>query len=173
VGVFNSARPDGRHYRRDWPVEPGLLALAQQAVSRVEWPESPPPIVTGPLASGDQVIASAQKKQWLFDSFGAEAVEMEAAAVAQVATLNQCRWLAIRAVSDSADATLDIDIARLITYDDAPDTLVDKVQNATQAAARLVTQPQQAEALWRLRQGLKLAARNAALATAAVIGSLP
>jgi|GEM_PF-874671 len=172
LGVYNSALPDGRHYRRDWPADPTLLTAARHAIDATTWPETAPMVVTGPLVSGDQVIASAAKKQWLHQSFGAEAVDMEAAAVAQTAALNGCRWLAIRAISDSADSTLDIDVTRLITYDEAPPALTDKMQDAAKTVVRLALNPKQADALRKLRRGLKLAAGHAALAAAAVVNRL-
>ena len=173
LGVYNSAIPDGRHYRRDWPTDPLLLTAAQQAITTVDWPQAQPAVVSGTLVSGDQVIAATHQKEWLYHTFGAEAVEMEAAAIAQVATLNQCRWLAIRAISDSADSTLDIDVTQFITYDETPETFSDKVQQTSRNVGRLATDPRQAQAILRLRQGLKVAAHHAALAAAAVVQELP
>ncbi len=172
LGMYNSALPDNRHYRRDLPADPALLAAAQRALAAVMWPELPPAVVTGPLASGEQVIASAEKKRWLHDAFAAEAVDMEAAAVAQVATLNGCGWLAVRAISDTADSALDVDITQFVTYDETPDSLVDRAQHAARTLSQLATNRRQAEALARLRQGLKLASRHAALAAEAVVGQL-
>lgn len=173
LGVYNSALPDGRHYRRDWPADPALLDAAQRVVLAAKWPESPPTVITGTLVSGEQVIASAEKKRWLHQTFAAEAVDMETAAVAQVAALNGIGWLAVRAISDTADSALDVDITQLITYDETPDTLVEKVQRTAKSLSQLAGNPRQAEALVRLRKGLKLAALHAALAAEAVVGGLP
>lgn len=57
----------------------------------------------GKVVSGDQFIASAEKKAWLVDTFGGTCAEMEGAAMAQVAYLNQIPFLVIRAISDKAD----------------------------------------------------------------------
>jgi nucleoside phosphorylase len=172
LGVYNSALPDGRHYRRDWPANPVLLDAARRALRVAPWPDSPPVVVAGVLASGEQVIASAEKKRWLHDAFAAEAVDMESAAVAQVAALNGIDWLAVRAISDTADSSLDIDITQLITYAESPDTLVGKVQRTAKSLSQLAGNPRQAEALVRLRQGLKLAAQHAALSAEAIVGVL-
>ena len=59
--------------------------------------------ILGKVVSGDQFIASAQKKEWLVDTFGGDCAEMEGAAMAQVAYLNQIPFVVIRAISDKAD----------------------------------------------------------------------
>lgn len=57
----------------------------------------------GKVVSGDQFIASAEKKDFLIDTFHGMCAEMEGAAMAQVAYLNQIPFLIIRAISDKAD----------------------------------------------------------------------
>ena len=57
----------------------------------------------GKVVSGDQFIASAQKKEYLVQTFQGRCAEMEGAAMAQVAYLNQVPFLVIRAISDKAD----------------------------------------------------------------------
>jgi adenosylhomocysteine nucleosidase len=170
LGVYNSAIPDGRHYRREWlSPKPHLLA-AKQALAETQWTTTAPAVHTGTLASGDQVIASAAKKEWLFTTFNALAVEMESAAVAQVAHLNGIPWLVLRAVSDQADASLDINIAEFITYDETP---ARPTKEMVAAAAQAVKNPGQLSMLNELRRGLKLAAGNAAVAVAAIVEKLP
>ena len=63
----------------------------------------------GVVASGDQFVASRERKEWIQSTFGAIACEMEGAAIAQVATVNALPFVVVRAISDSADgdATLD------------------------------------------------------------------
>lgn len=64
---------------------------------------------TGRIVSGDQFISDKDKKNWLSKEFGAYCTEMEGAAIAQAAYLNQIPFLIIRAISDKADdsATMD------------------------------------------------------------------
>jgi adenosylhomocysteine nucleosidase len=169
LGVYNGAIPDGRHYRRDWPGSAGLIRIARDAASSVTWPNTPPQIFTGTLASGDQVIASAKKKRWLATTFNALAVDMESAAVAQIATLNHIPWLVIRAVSDQADTSININVSRLITYDETPPT---RTQIARKMITSLITDPDQLKAIYQLRQGIRLAAKHAALVTIATIRNL-
>ena len=63
----------------------------------------------GRIVTGDQFISGQEKKQWLIDTFDGYCAEMEGAAIAQTAYLNQCPFLIIRAISDKADnsATMD------------------------------------------------------------------
>ena len=58
---------------------------------------------TGRVVSGDQFIADNKKKQWLIDTFDGYCTEMEGAAIAQAAYLNQIPFLIVRAISDKAD----------------------------------------------------------------------
>ena len=57
----------------------------------------------GTVASGDTFISSNTKKKEIKELFDACAVEMEGAAIAQTATLNNLPFVIIRAISDLAD----------------------------------------------------------------------
>ncbi|MCL2575647.1 MAG: 5'-methylthioadenosine/adenosylhomocysteine nucleosidase [Defluviitaleaceae bacterium] len=59
----------------------------------------------GRIATGDQFIASPIDKVMIEGNFGALAVEMEGAAIAQVCTLTNTPFVVIRAISDKADGT--------------------------------------------------------------------
>ena len=63
----------------------------------------------GVIASGDQFIASAEKKKFIKDNFSAIACEMEGAAIGHVCYVNETPFAVVRAISDSADgeATMD------------------------------------------------------------------
>ncbi len=54
------------------------------------------------IATGDQFIASEKKTEWIYDTFNAYVVEMEGAAVGQVAQLNNIPYVVIRSASDDA-----------------------------------------------------------------------
>jgi adenosylhomocysteine nucleosidase len=60
-------------------------------------------IHTGRIVSGDQFISDSGKKEWLIKNFDGFCTEMEGAAIAQAAYLNQIPFLIIRAISDKAD----------------------------------------------------------------------
>lgn len=57
----------------------------------------------GTVATGDQFIASSDKKNSIVGNFGAVAAEMEGAAIGQVCYVNKKPFAVLRAISDSAD----------------------------------------------------------------------
>lgn len=87
----------------------GLIELAKQ-VCQEEVKDHK--IHTGRVLSGDQFIADDKKKQWLSDTFGGFCTEMEGAAIAQTAFLNNIPFLIIRAISDKADHSAEMTYAQ-------------------------------------------------------------
>lgn len=77
-----------------------LLKLAKEVCTEVI-PEVG--VHTGRIVSGDQFISDSDKKTWLVENFDGYCTEMEGAAIAQAAYLNQLPFLIIRAISDKAD----------------------------------------------------------------------
>ena len=59
----------------------------------------------GRIASGDQFIGSKSEASWINETYVAHAVEMEGAAVAQVACMNGRHHLIVRGISDRAGET--------------------------------------------------------------------
>ncbi len=57
----------------------------------------------GTIASGDQFVASTAQKEFIVSEFGADACEMEGAAIGQVCAQNNTPFTVLRALSDSAD----------------------------------------------------------------------
>jgi adenosylhomocysteine/aminodeoxyfutalosine nucleosidase len=57
----------------------------------------------GIIATGDQFIASNEKKEWIEKTFKAQALEMEGASVAVVCDALNVPFFILRAISDSAD----------------------------------------------------------------------
>lgn len=66
-------------------------------------------VFEGRIASGDQFVADQSVKDFIVSEFGAYAVEMEGAAIAQAASLNKIPFLVIRAISDKADGSAHVD----------------------------------------------------------------
>ena len=66
-------------------------------------------VFEGRIASGDQFVADQSRKDFIVKEFGAYAVEMEGAAIAQAAALNHVPFLVIRAISDKADGSAHVD----------------------------------------------------------------
>jgi len=57
----------------------------------------------GVIATGDQFVASEERKNWIGETFGADALEMEGASVAVVCDALNVPFFVLRAISDSAD----------------------------------------------------------------------
>ena len=91
---------------KEFPADERLLTLAEEACR-----EANPDISTfkGRVASGDQNIDRKEKKKWICDTFDAYCAEMEGAAVAQAAYLNKIPYLIVRAISDKADGSAEVD----------------------------------------------------------------
>ena len=58
---------------------------------------------TGKIATGDQFVADIDRKNWIKNEFGADAVEMEGGAVAMTCEVFKVPFFILRAISDSAD----------------------------------------------------------------------
>ncbi len=59
--------------------------------------------VVGTIASGDQFVATRERKEFIVSHFGAICCEMEGGAIAQVCYLNDTPCAVVRAISDNAD----------------------------------------------------------------------
>lgn len=68
-------------------------------------------VFEGRVLTGDQFIAGKDKKKWLTETFDGFCAEMEGAAIAQAAYLNQIPFLIVRAISDKADDSATMDYA--------------------------------------------------------------
>ena len=66
-------------------------------------------IFKGRVISGDQFISDKKKKEQLAKDFQGFCTEMEGAAIAQAAYLNQVPFLIVRAISDKADDSAAMD----------------------------------------------------------------
>jgi adenosylhomocysteine nucleosidase len=89
-----------RKLRKRWlKADRRLVELAVEAGSELGFEDR---IHVGPVLTGDQAIASQEKRQWLWENFGGDCVDMESAAVAQVCRLNHVPFLIVRGISDLA-----------------------------------------------------------------------
>jgi len=77
-----------------------LIHLAEECCRRVN-PEIQ--VHIGRIVSGDQFISDKNKKSWISKQFSGYCTEMEGAAIAQAAYLNEVPFLIVRAISDKAD----------------------------------------------------------------------
>jgi len=70
----------------------------------------------GVIASGDEFVASAQRRKEIADEFGALASEMEGAAIAQVAAQNGVPFLVLRTISDLADGSAPVSFETVVSF---------------------------------------------------------
>lgn len=77
--------------------------LRNEALDAVQHAADGAKVYEGRICSGDQFIASGEKKHEILKYFGGLCCEMEGAAVAQVCYLYQVPFVIIRAISDRAD----------------------------------------------------------------------
>ena len=82
-----------------------LIEVAKKAASNIDGVV----IKEGRVASGDQFVAGGAVSDRIKEHFGnVSAVEMEGAAMAQVAYLNKIPFVVLRAISDKADGSADL-----------------------------------------------------------------
>ncbi|WP_246231660.1 5'-methylthioadenosine/adenosylhomocysteine nucleosidase [Sporosarcina jiandibaonis] len=95
------ARMDTSYFKADEK----LIQLAQSATRGLNEDIN---VVQGRIASGDQFIASPEQKDWITENFSPYAVEMEGAAIAHVAHLNEVPFVIIRSISDDASGEAEV-----------------------------------------------------------------
>ncbi|MBQ9837902.1 MAG: 5'-methylthioadenosine/adenosylhomocysteine nucleosidase [Oscillospiraceae bacterium] len=83
----------------------GMLALALEAAQQVH----PGHVQAGRVASGDQFVCDRTKKEQIIAVTGGLCTEMEGAAIAQAAVVNELPFVIIRAISDKADDSAEMD----------------------------------------------------------------
>ena len=91
---------------KEFPADEKLRALAEECSKKAN-PDIQ--VFCGRVASGDQFISSKEKKNWISANFDAFCTEMEGAAIAQAAYLNNIPYLVVRAISDKADDSANMD----------------------------------------------------------------
>ncbi|MCK4235365.1 5'-methylthioadenosine/adenosylhomocysteine nucleosidase [candidate division WOR-3 bacterium] len=103
-----------------------LVDVAVKAANNVKFDSIPhniskeksylPHVKIGCVVTGDQFIASEEKRQWIENTFHADCVEMEGAAVAQVCTINKIPFVIIRSLCDLANEEADLDFEAFVVY---------------------------------------------------------
>jgi adenosylhomocysteine nucleosidase len=88
-----------------FPADEKLSVLAFDAAEQV----NPGHTKTGRVASGDQFIAGKEIKEKIIAVTDAKCTEMEGAAIAQVAYRNGVPFVVLRAISDKADDSAEMD----------------------------------------------------------------
>ena len=83
-----------------------LITLAETAAKNLNFEGVS--LFKGRIASGDQFIAGGALKDHIQKHFAPYAVEMEGAAIAHVAYLNEVPYVILRAISDKADGSAEL-----------------------------------------------------------------
>ncbi|MFV0529169.1 MAG: 5'-methylthioadenosine/adenosylhomocysteine nucleosidase [Lachnospiraceae bacterium] len=89
-----------------FPANRRLIELARQICTQVN-PEIQ--VFVGRVLTGDQFIAEQARKKEIQEWFHGDCTEMEGAAIAQAAYLNQLPFVIIRAISDNANEEATVD----------------------------------------------------------------
>ncbi len=99
-----------------FPADPNLLAAADCGARKASFDpiilqsgKRPPKVITGTIVTGDAFVASRERGREFEEKLGADAVEMEGAAVAQVCYQRGIGCLVIRSMSDKADESAVMD----------------------------------------------------------------
>ncbi len=82
---------------------PADSSLRESAVNAVRQCAPEVHVFEGRICTGDQFIASTQQKEAITSVFGGLCCEMEGGAIAQICYLNEVPFVIIRAISDKAD----------------------------------------------------------------------
>ena len=93
------------HYLKYFSADPALRASAA-AICREVLPEIG--LHEGRVVSGDQFISTAEQKHHIADSYQGLCTEMEGAAIAHTAHVNNIPFVILRAISDKADEEADV-----------------------------------------------------------------
>ena len=91
---------------REFSADETLISLAMESCRKVN-PDIN--VMEGRVVSGDQFISSKEVKDHLINDFQGDCAEMEGAAIAHGAYLNQIPFVIIRAISDKADDSAEMD----------------------------------------------------------------
>lgn len=92
--------------RREFIADKSLQKLAVEVCREVN-PDIH--VQTGRVVSGDQFISSKDVKKRLIEDFHGDCAEMEGASIAHTAYLNHTPFIIIRAISDKADDSAQLD----------------------------------------------------------------
>ncbi len=91
---------------REFPADDRLVKLAEDTCKKVN-PDIN--VCVGRVVSGDQFISDKAVKEGLISGFQGDCAEMEGASIAHGAYLNQIPFVIIRAISDKADDSAEMD----------------------------------------------------------------
>ena len=89
-----------------FPADERMASLAKSVCEKVN---AEVKVFSGRIVSGDQFICDKEVKDKLVENFHPLCTEMEGAAIGQAAYLNEIPFLVVRAISDKADNSAEMD----------------------------------------------------------------
>jgi len=92
--------------------DPELVDLAVRTSSELGFKDR---VRLGTVLTGDQAVVDSKKREWLWEAFRGDCVEMEGAAVASVCSQNKIPFVLIRAITDLADENARDDFHRTMS----------------------------------------------------------
>lgn len=110
--VSNAADPNSSDRRFWYPVDEGLMEIAEVAAETAEMkacasedvclPRTPKIVFGGAGVTGSVFMDNAAFREYLFETFDAQVLEMETSAIGTVAYANDVPYIAFRSLSDLA-----------------------------------------------------------------------
>jgi adenosylhomocysteine nucleosidase len=110
-GVVVTRSPGVMEHKVWFPADPAMIATAREVAGKVTLKrcnadrclvKEPRVVVGGNGVSGQSFVDNAQFRTWAYETFHARVLDMESAAVAQVAYANGAPFIAFRSLSDLA-----------------------------------------------------------------------
>ena len=93
----------------DWIPEDGKFTVVGKSVKSTLFSVPDCQAIVGRVVSGDQFISSKEVKDALISNFQGDCAEMEGASIAHTCYLNKIPFVIIRAISDKADDSAEMD----------------------------------------------------------------
>lgn len=91
---------------REFPADETMIQLAKKTCEEIVADKK---AIIGRVVSGDQFVSSQEVKERLIRDFHGDCTEMEGASIAHASYLNNIPFVVIRAISDKADNSADMD----------------------------------------------------------------
>lgn len=91
---------------REFPADETMIQLAKKTCEEIVADKK---AIIGRVVSGDQFVSSKEVKERLIRDFHGDCTEMEGASIAHASYLNNIPFVVIRAISDKADNSADMD----------------------------------------------------------------
>lgn len=148
--------------------------LAMERARAVDFPYQRgrrPRVIEGAVATGDSLILWPEALARLALELHVVAIDMEGAAVAQVAQANGVEMVAVRGISDVAADLAKIELENVAGLG-AAGSLKDRAAGVAGAARFVASRPANVIELLRLARAMRGAARNAAAVVAELVASL-